>query len=134
MKIFISPFPDLNSTDDTKQHTEGFWKKIIKTLKLHHEIIQIGITGDPILTFDYHFDLKIQELDELIRSEMDLFISADSYFTNFCHIRNKHGILISDQKNNSIFACDRCEYIKDTSVDPFEVIKAVNEFNLVTLK
>ena len=156
MKIVISPFSNLKAMKDGKPHAKNYphWQPLIKSLKLHHEIIQIGISGESILTHDYRFDLKMSELEELIKNEMDLFISVDNFFphmVNSCYEKyNKTGIVIFSRSNPEIFGYpqhinllkskeylrrdqfifwDQCEYIEEAFVSPAEIIKEVSKFN-----
>lgn len=150
MKIVISPFSNLNAMKNGEPHPKNYpyWFDVIKSLKLKHEVIQIGITGEEILTHDYRFDLPIPKLVELIK-EMDLFISVDNFFHHMAHHYGKHGLVIFSQSDPEIFGYrgnvnllkdkkylrqnqfwlwSQCEYIEDAFVSPSEVIKAVNEF------
>ena len=87
MKIVISPYSNSGRLKEGKPHPKNYpvknWKEVIKTLKLHHEIIQIGVSGEEVLTHDYRFDLKMPQLVELVKEEMDLFISVDNFFPHY---------------------------------------------------
>lgn len=152
MKIVISPYSNLKATSDGKRHPKNppheFWWEVARYLKLKHEVIQIGITGEEILTHDYKFDLPIPKLVELIK-DMDLFVSVDNFFHHMAHHYGKRGVVIFSQSDPSIFGYpdnvnllkdkkylrqnqfwlwSQAEYIEEAFVDPSEVIKAVNEF------
>lgn len=157
MKIVISPFSNLKAMKNGTPHPKNYpyWPELIKSLKLHHEVIQIGITGEEILTHDFRFDLSPEQLVELIK-EMDLFISVDNFFPHMVHHYyeklGKSGIVIFSRSNPEIFGYeenknllkskkylrpdqflfwDMCEYIEDAFVDPSDIIKAVTDFQSV---
>lgn len=155
MKIVISPFSNLKAMSDGRPHPKNmpisYWKEIISSLKLHHEIIQIGVTGEERLTDDCRFDLKIPRLVELIK-EMDLFISVDNFFPHMVHHYHerykKRGIVIFSQSDPAIYSYienanllkdkkylrknqfwlwGQAEYNEDAFVHPEEVMKAINQ-------
>ncbi len=152
MRIIISPFS--RGLIDGKPHPKNYpiesWKQVIKTLKLNHEIIQVGVTGEEILTHDFRFDLPIPKLVELLK-EVDLFISVDNFMQHMAHHYGRRGIVIFSQsdprlfgypentnllkdkkylRQNQFWLWEQAEFIEESFVDPSEVIKAVENFTI----
>lgn len=152
MKIVISPFSVSAKIPKGKLHPKNypFWRDLIKSLKLHHEIIQIGKSEEEILTHDFRFDLPFPKLLELIK-EMDLFISVDNFFPHMVNSYYskyaKTGIVIFSRSNPEVFGYpqninllkdkkylrngqflywDQCDYIEDAFPEPEKIIEAVN--------
>lgn len=152
MKIIISPYSTTLRMNG-KPHPKNYphWEKLVALLKANnHSIIQIGIKGEGELVEDCRFDLPMPKLVELIKNEMDIFISVDNFFPHFCHHyykkHNKHGIVIFSRSNPKIFGYrentnllksgkylrndqflfwDQCEYVEDAFVSPEEVMKHI---------
>src|SRR5437016_14422735 len=106
MNIVISPYSSKLHNGNKHPKNYPYWKELIKSLKFYHDIIQIGITGEEILTHNFRFDLKPSQLIDIIK-EMDLFISVDNFFPHMVHHYNdkykKNGIVIFSRSNPEIF-------------------------------
>lgn len=160
MIILIQPYAKALRNGERNPKNYPFWKELIEELvKIKHEIIQIGITGEPILTDDFRKDLSFKQLEELV-NECDTFIGVDSFFQHLAWYHNKKGIVLWGQSDPLIFGHDchinllkNISYLRDKQfdlwefteynqtkfredcwVEPKEVIKWLNQIKCKNLK
>lgn len=103
MNIVI--FPHAKPLRNGEPHPKNypFWPELINKLQnLGHNIIQVGISGEPLLVDDVRMSLTIQELSDLIIS-CDLWIGVDSFGQHLGWSLNKQGIAIFGQSDPLIF-------------------------------
>ena len=131
-----------NESLNPKSPDIEWWKELISKIPYNIKIVQIGQTGEEILVPDYHFDLKIKDIKELVH-RCDTWISIDSFFQHLAWQENKQGIVIFSQsdpnifghtsninllknrsylRNNQFGTWEECQYIKESFVSPQEVI------------
>lgn len=156
MKIIISPFSKkLRDTSNNNPKNYPYWKKLITLLKKEgHEVIQIGITGEEVLTENVQFNLPLQKLKQLLQ-EVDLYICVDNFFQHFASYYNKQGIVIFSKSDPNIFGYkeninllkdrkhlrpdqfglwESCLYDKQAFVTEYQVMSAVKKFKVKKVK
>ena len=107
MNIIISPFSRKlrNGNLNPKEPSLTWWSELIGLLKeKDYYIIQIGIDGEDKLknVNEYQFNLNLKELKQLTLF-IDTFISIDNFYSHFCALLNKSGIVIFSQSDPLIF-------------------------------
>lgn len=93
MKIVISPYSQkLRPPKQNDQNPKNYpyWKELIELLK-DHEIIQVGVNGEPRLVSDTRFNWPLVKLKELI-SECDFWIAVDNFFPHLAYHVSKRGV------------------------------------------
>jgi len=150
MRILISPWSRklINGKENAKNYP--YWAELSEKLQeLGHYIIQIGLYNEKLIgANECKFDLSLIEIKELSK-KCDLFISVDNFIphllTNFCngivlwsvsdpqifgYVQNIN--LLKDRnylKQNQFTIWEEEEFNKDSHVNVYEVLKAVNSFS-----
>ena len=144
--IIISPYSKKLRNGKTNPKNYPYWKELIPLIR-YDTIIQIGVTGEEQLVEEFHKDLNLQQLAELVQ-ECRTWISVDSFFQHFCWDLGKPGIVLWGQSDPSIFGhpeninllkdrkylrekqfwiWEQCEFREDCWVSPEEVAKQLNK-------
>lgn len=148
MKILIQPFARLLRNGKQNPKNYPYWKDLIKQLEQkNHEVYQVGVTGEEMITKNILFDLNMKELVEKVK-ESDFFISIDSFLPHLAHFYNKSGIVIFSQSDPAIFGYphninllrdkkflrpnqfsnwEDCTYSEAAFISTFYVMKAVEK-------
>lgn len=148
MKIIISPFSQKlrNGKENPKNYPFEYWSDVVDVLQKDHEIIQVGVKGEPQLVPEFYTNLKMKALKEILDGA-DTFISVDNFFPHFAHHYGKRGIVIFSRSNPEIYGYpeninllksrehlrpdqfglwESVLYIKDAFIDPKEVVQHIN--------
>ena len=144
--ILISPYAKTLRNGRTK-HPKNYpwWPEVIQELSKSYELMQIGISGEPILLDNYKFDLSLTQLRHYILN-CETWIGVDSFFQHYCWELNKPGVAIFAQSDPNIFGhkenvnllksrsflrknqfhiWEQCEYLEEAFVEPPVVVQAV---------
>jgi len=101
MKILIHPYSRVLQNNKPNPKNYIYWDKLVPMLiEDGHELIQIGVDGEPRLCDNFKKNIKFAELKKLIQ-ETDLYISIDSFLQHATHYYGVKGIVlfsISDPK------------------------------------
>lgn len=128
MKIVISPFSQKMRNGKENPKNYAYWKELIELLK-DHEVIQVGVKGEPILTKDVHFNWPLKKIKELI-SECDLWISVDNFFPHLAQCVNKPGVVLWGRSDPLIFGYkENTNILKDRSLlrpDQFDIWEKID--------
>lgn len=139
--IIISPYskPLRNGQNNPKNYP--YWEELISLIK--EPIIQVGTNEEIQLVKDFHKNLSIPELRNLINS-CRTWISVDSFFQHLAWDQGKPGIVLWGQSDPLIFGhpentnllkdrsylrekqfwlWEQCNYRKEAFVEPAEVLK-----------
>lgn len=104
MRIYISPYSQKMRNGKTNPKNYPYWPELIELLKNQgNEIVQIGVGGEPKLTEETLFDLKIPELVKKVQEDMDIFYSVDNFFPHLCHYYGKKGVVMWGVSNPELF-------------------------------
>lgn len=147
--IIISPFAQKLRNGKINPKNYPYWYELIDLLKKEgYEVIQVGVTGEEPLIYEFKQNMPLTELATLV-SECDTWISVDSFFQHFCWDLKKPGIVLWGQSDPNIFGhpeninllkdrkylrpyqfhlWEQCEYNKDAFVDPIYVMKHLQQF------
>lgn len=144
--IIISPYSKKLRNGKTNPKNYPYWKELIPLIK-YDTVIQVGVTGEEQLVEEFHKDLNLQQLAELV-DRCRTWISVDSFFQHFCWDLGKPGIVLWGQSDPSIFGhsenlnllkdrkylrekqfwiWEQCEFREDCWVSPEEVAKQLNK-------
>jgi hypothetical protein len=97
MKILISPFPAKPRNQPVSAKHYPYWEELVSLLKANgHEIIQIGVKGEPRIDGADQFIIgwPFDKLKQLMES-CDTWIAIDSFWPHFCHYhRLKNGVVL----------------------------------------
>lgn len=148
MNIIIFPFA--KTMRNSKAHPKNYphWKELIESLQREgHQLIQLGVEGEPQLVADFRKNLSYTTLCETI-SGCDTWIGVDSYGQHLAWSVGKRGIALFGQSDPLIFGhseninllkdrkylreqqfwlWEQCEARDDAFVLPEVVIAALNE-------
>lgn len=151
MKILISPFSRKLRNGNKNPKDYPYWSELIALLKPDHELTQIGVKGETLLTEKVLYDLTIPQLKEQLLTH-DLFISVDSFLQHMAHHYGLKGIVIFSQSDPKLFGYpeninlvkdpkyirknqfdtwESATYIKQAYVSPEVVLDAVKNWCLV---
>jgi hypothetical protein len=140
--IIISPYSKKLRNDQNNPKNYPWWPELISLLK-HDTIVQIGVEGETQLVEEFHKNLSLKQLKELIL-ECRTWISVDSFFQHFAWDVGKYGIVLWGQSDPNIFGhpeninllkdrkylrekqfwwWEQCEYNEDAFVKPEEILK-----------
>jgi ADP-heptose:LPS heptosyltransferase len=116
MKILI--FPYAKHMRNGLEHPKNYpwWPELIAQLHAQgHEIVQVGVAGEPELVSDYRKNLTLPELELLVK-ECDTWIGVDSFGQHFCWSLGVRGIVLFGQSDPVIFGHDEnVNLLKDRS-------------------
>lgn len=147
--ILISPWSKKLRNGKENPKNYPYWLELSLLLKqTGEEVIQVGVTGEPIVVSDldsFRKDLSLSELEKLVK-ECRTWISVDSFFQHFCWDLDKPGIvlwgpsdpnifghpeninLLKDRKYlvpNQFLTWEQQPYNADAFVEPKEVLKFI---------
>jgi SAM-dependent methyltransferase len=103
--VVISPYAKKYRENRPHPKNYPYFDIVIQELKKYNiKVIQIGISGEPILkgVDEVKFDLKLKDLKKVLE-EADTFISVDSFIQHFAAYYNIPGIVIFGQSDPEIF-------------------------------
>lgn len=153
MKIILSPFSrNLGDRPHPKSPNLAWWQELV-TLLLDqgHNLIQVGVTGEPSLVPDMRINLSLPDLSTLITTA-DTFVAIDSFVQHLAWDLGKQGVVIWGQSDPNIFGhrehinllADRkylrekqfwlwtqCDHRQEAFVTPEKVAAALNTLNRV---
>lgn len=144
--IIISPYAKPLPDGGENPKNYPYWKQLISMIS--ENLVQVGIDGEEQLVQDFRKNLKLTELQVLVKQSRT-WISCDSFFQHFCWDLGKPGIVLwgqSDPKiyghpeninllkdrsylyHNQFLSWDLIPMRRDCFVDPGVVIEALTKF------
>ena len=106
VKIIIFPWAKQLRNGSRNPKNYPWWPELIKKLQnLGHEIIQVGIDGEEQLVDDFRKNLKLSELELLMKSA-DTWIGVDSFGQHLGWSLGIRGLAIFGQSDPLIFGHD----------------------------
>lgn len=148
MKIVIFPWAKKLRNDGNNPKNYPWWPELILKLQtLGHEIIQVGLDGEPQLVPEFKKNLNIEQLSQLLK-QSDTWIGIDSFGQHLGWYLGIKGIAIFGQSDPNIFGhkenvnvlksrsylreqqfwwWEQAEYNEDVFVSPDEIIKLFRE-------
>lgn len=142
--IIIAPFAKAlrNGANNPKNYPH--WHRLVSMID--EEIVQVGVSGEEQLVENFHENLTLPQLTELV-NECRTWISVDSFFQHFAWDLGKYGVVLWGQSDPNIFGhpenlnllkdrkylrdkqfwmWEQASYIEDAFVSPEEVVKHLN--------
>lgn len=143
--IIIAPYAKALRNGNNNPKNYPYWKELIPLIR-HETIIQVGVSGEEQLVEEFHKDLNLKQLAELIH-ECRTWISVDSFFQHYAWDLGKPGIVLWGQSDPNIFGhpeninllkdrkylrekqfwlWEQTPYIQEAFVSPQEILKELN--------
>ena len=104
MTVFISPYSSKLPNGRKNPKDYPYWNELIALiLNDGHDVVQVGVGSEKPLVEHTLFDLKIPDLLQEVKNDMDTFISVDNFFPHFCAYYKRFGIVLWGQSDPQIF-------------------------------
>jgi ADP-heptose:LPS heptosyltransferase len=125
--ILISPYSRKLRDGGENPKNYPYWIDLISYLKKYDEVVQIGVSGEEVLTENFMFDLSLKNIEALIK-KCSFWISVDNFFPHLNNVKNKKpGVVLFSQSDPLVFGYDYNlnilkdrKYLRDNQFDIWE--------------
>jgi ADP-heptose:LPS heptosyltransferase len=100
--VVIAPFAKKLRNGKVSAKNYPYWLELIKYLQEEHNVVQLGIVGEPSLVPHHKFNLSLQQIKELLTASL-FWVSVDSFLPHLAHHINKKGVVLWGVSDPKIF-------------------------------